>query len=69
MVDFFKFEENGDDFPFYNGVPKLSKLDWIILIMAEILFVAPVVLPIPLSDEVFPFYMCLVVLIPVLYVS
>lgn len=69
MVDFFKFENDMDDFPFYNGIPKLSKLDWILLIIAEILFVTPVILPIPLSDLEFSFYMCLVVLIPIFYVS
>ena len=68
MSDFFKFEDK-TDIPFYNGIPKLSALDWIILTIAEILFITPVVFPIPMSDLVFAFYMCLVVLIPVLYVS
>ena len=69
MIDFFKFENDGFDVPFYNGIPKLSKLEWIILMIAEFLFVAPVIFPIRLSELVFPFYMCLVVLIPVLYLS
>lgn len=69
MRDFFKFEDKTSDIPFYNGIPKLSKLDWIILIIAEILFVTPIILPIYIGETEFAFYLCLVVLIPVLYVS
>ncbi len=69
MVDFFKFENDGADVPFYNGIPNLSKLEWFILMIAEFLFVAPVIFPIRMSELAFSFYMCLVVLIPILYVS
>lgn len=34
---FFKFEDKGIDFPFYNGIPKLSIVDWVILALAPIL--------------------------------
>ena len=37
MTDFFKFEDEGEDFPFYNGIPKLSLGEWIILALAPIL--------------------------------
>lgn len=33
----FEFLEDGIDFPFYNGIPKLSKIDWFILLAAVIL--------------------------------
>ena len=69
MRDFFKFEDENMDIPFYNGIPKLSKLDWLILIIAEILFITPIILPNSMDDVTFSFYLCLVVLIPVLYVS
>lgn len=37
MSDFFKFEDEGEDFPFYNGIPKLSIGEWVILALAPIL--------------------------------
>lgn len=39
MSDFFKFEEEGTDFPFYNGNPLLSLKDWGILILGVIVFI------------------------------
>ena len=69
MSRFFKFEETTSDIPFYNGEPKLSKLDWMLLVMAEILFLIPIIFPIEMGDEVFSCYLCLVVLLPILYVS
>ena len=38
--DFFKFEEEGIDFPFYNGKPALSLSGWLILAIGLILKVA-----------------------------
>ena len=32
--NFFKFEREGIDFPFYNSNPKLNKLDWILLLIS-----------------------------------
>ncbi|RAP52921.1 MAG: hypothetical protein BZ138_02130 [Methanosphaera sp. rholeuAM270] len=37
MSDYFKFEDEGEDFPFYNGIPNLSIVEWIILALAPIL--------------------------------
>ena len=37
MSDFFKFEDEGIDFPFYNGIPKLSMAEWVILALAPFL--------------------------------
>jgi len=37
MGDYFKFEDEREDFPFYNGIPKLTNLEWIILAFAPIL--------------------------------
>lgn len=37
MSDFFKFEDEGVDFPFYNGIPQLAKKDWAILALGPIL--------------------------------
>lgn len=69
MKGFFKFEDENTDLPFYNNEPKLSKMEWALLILAEILFSIPIFLSIEMSDEVFSFYLCLVVLLPVIYVS
>ena len=40
MIDFFRFEEKEFDFPFYNGMPKLSTKQWIgfVLVPISILF-------------------------------
>lgn len=69
MKGFFKFEDGNTDLPFYNNEPKLSKMEWGLLILAEILFLIPVFLSIEMSDEVFSLYLCLIVLLPVIYVS
>lgn len=37
MSNFFKFEDEGIDFPFYNDIPKLSRVEWVILVLAPIL--------------------------------
>lgn len=34
MSEFFKFEKNGRDFPYYKHNPKLSKTAWIILLLS-----------------------------------
>lgn len=69
MSDYFKFEDEKLDIPFYNEKPKLSKPEWLLLIIAELLFLTPIIFPIKMTSEVFSFYLCLVVLIPILYVS
>ena len=69
MKDFFKFEDENTDLPFYNNEPELSKMNWALLILAEILFLIPIFHPIKMSDEVFSFYLCLIVLLPLIYVS
>ena len=69
MDGFFKFEDENIDIPFYNGQPKLTKFEWILLIIAEILFLSPILLPIYIPNKILPFYLCLIILIPVLYVS
>ena len=40
MNDFFKFEDRDLDFPFYNGKPLMSLIEWLILILAIIVYVA-----------------------------
>ena len=53
MSDFFKFEDEDIDFPFYNGIPKLSIADWIILALAPILMALIVINPcdyLPVQD-------------------
>ena len=46
-MDFFKFEDEGADFPFYNDNPKLSLLGGFILIFSIFLAFIPYYLNIP----------------------
>lgn len=69
MKDFFKFEDEKTDLPFYDNEPKLSKMEWALLMLAEILFLIPIFFSIEMSDELFSFYLCLIVLLPLIYVS
>lgn len=63
----FEFLEDGIDFPFYNNIPKLSGVDWAILVAAVLLFICLVNI-----HGFFPKYKFLmyfaVVVIPALYV-
>lgn len=67
---------SGIDFPFYNGIPKLSKLDWIILAIGPILTLMTIfgtIYVIPgmeniLTDQFTPIWFCLITLLPVTYV-
>ena len=75
MSDFFKFETNDIDFPFYNGTPQLDLKDWIALLLgaiAEVFLIFGLVYFIPnaeyLPDEIFPILYLLVLIIPVAYV-
>lgn len=43
---FFKFEDESEDFPFYNGIPKLSIVEWVILALAPILMGLIIITPI-----------------------
>lgn len=69
MGDFFGFENENIDFPFYNGKPLLSTLDWIVLLAGVLLFIGVLVFPVTSDDNIASFLFCIVVLIPVLYVS
>lgn len=75
MSDFFKFEEREFDFPFYNGIPSLSKVDWFIFLLAPILMIVfsstntraiPLINLIP--TDFYPLVYFLVTFIPVAYV-
>ena len=69
MSDFFKFENDDVDFPFYNGRPLLSTVDWLCLIAGVLLFIGIIFLPLNLDDNVASLLFCLVVLVPIIYVS
>ena len=68
MSDFFNFEENDSDIPFYNGIPKLSTWKWGLLALGLILFFGLLWIPIDIPEIVFATLMCLVLLIPTLIV-
>lgn len=67
---------NGIDFPFYNGIPELSKLDWMVLAIGPILTLLTtfgITNYIPgieyiLTDRFMPIWFCLITLLPVTYV-
>ena len=68
--------DGGLDFPFYNGLPKLSKFDWFVFSLGPVLtlmLIFGVFFYIPgmeyvLMDYSIPILFCLVLLIPVAYV-
>lgn len=70
MVSFkekFKFLEDGVDFPFYNDTPKLSTVEWLVLLIPVIIIL--ILLSIPeLRNEYRHIIICLIMLIPALYV-
>ncbi|WP_461463772.1 CPBP family glutamic-type intramembrane protease [Methanobrevibacter sp.] len=63
----FEFLEDGEDFPFYNNIPKLSNGDWLILAIGVILFLIIVNMPDSLP-KYRPYLYFLVTVIPALYV-
>lgn len=69
-IDKFSFE-NDVDFPFYNGIPKLSMTDWILLFLSFILFLTYFTLPIPLPDLFYEYsgvVLFVITILPVWYV-
>ena len=75
MSDFFRFEDENIDFPFYNGTPKLGLKDWAALLaglILELSLITGILYYIPGMEyvpmEVFYILSCLVLLIPVAYV-
>lgn len=63
----FKFLDDGIDFPFYKGIPKLSIAEWLLLFVAVTLLLI-IIVSSALPQTIFPVAVCLVVLIPALYV-
>lgn len=63
-MDFFKFEDEGVDFPFYKENPKLSLLGGFILIFSIFLAFIPYYSNIPYIG---PFLFALIMLVPLLY--
>lgn len=67
---------NGIDFPFYNGIPELSKLDWMVLAIGPILTLLTIFgitnyipgIEYILTDRFMPIWFCLITLLPVTYV-
>ena len=63
----FKFLEDGVDFPFYNDIPKLSTVEWLILLAPVIIILVLLSVPSFKSDYL-PYVFGIVTLIPALYV-
>ena len=68
MSKFFKFEDEKNDFPFYNGKPSLSKMDWLILLAGLLIFIGILLIPLKLDSNLVGLILCLSVLLPTLYV-
>lgn len=69
MSDFFRFEDEDIDFPFYNEKPKLSISDWLILLLGVLIFIGIVILPISIPRKIAPLIFGLSTILPILYVS
>ena len=75
MSDFFKFEDENADFPFYNENPKLKSKDWTALllgVLVELSLIFGLIYFIPGTEyipyTIFPVLYFLVLIIPVAYV-
>lgn len=69
MNDFFRFEDDNRDFPFYNEKPKLSKIDWAILLIGVSIFIGIIIIPNNINRNIIPLILGLSTLLPILYVS
>ena len=69
MSDFFDFEDKTTDFPFYNGKPELSLIDWLVLLLGLGLFVGIIIVPIEINRNLVSVLLFLVLIIPVIYVT
>ena len=69
MNDFFNFEDEKVDIPFYNGNPKLSPIDWLVLLLGIGLFVGLLIAPITIDNNLASILLCLFLIIPVIYVT
>ena len=63
----FEFLDNGIDVPFYNDIPKLSALDWFIVLAAILLNIGYLTV-IPISNDYLPLAIFLTNVIPALYI-
>lgn len=68
MSDFFKFENEKIDFPFYKDNPFLSTKEWLVLLAGALTFIGILAVPIKIDPNLTPFLLCLSVLLPSLYV-
>lgn len=68
MSDFFRFEDENIDFPFYNGKPLLSLTEWIVLLVGVLAFIGILIVPVPMSDNLASLLLCLAVFVPSMYV-
>lgn len=65
----FEFLDDGIDFPFYNDVPKLSAVEWLMLLLAVILMVMYITIKsMPFREDYFPLILFLLVVVPALYI-
>ena len=64
VIDRFKFEDEGYDFPFYNKNPYIPKWGWVVLFVA---FIAGTLLAVISGNLPFIILGCIVFIVPVLY--
>ena len=64
VIDRFKFEDEGYDFPFYNKNPYIPKWGWVVLFLA---FIAGTLLAVISGNLPFIILGCIVFIVPVLY--
>jgi len=67
MVDYFKFENQDEDLPFYTGETKLSLKGALLLFACLVLFILPIVFPIPMGDIEFALFLCFVLVVPTVF--
>lgn len=69
MLKKFEFLDDGIDIPFYNDVPKLSTMEWLMLLFAVILMIAYITIKnLPFRESFFPLIIFLLGVVPALYI-
>ncbi|MBR6993823.1 MAG: hypothetical protein IKH85_07095 [Methanobrevibacter sp.] len=69
MSEFFRFEDEGRDFPYYKHNPKISKTAWIVLLLTVPIAYLTYAITGMENEILGSFLFCLIMLVPLLYFS
>ena len=69
MSEFFRFEDEGRDFPYYKHNPKISQTAWIVLLLTVPIAYLTYAITGMENEILGSFLFCIVMLVPLLYFS